>query len=278
MSSGGNGAGNGKTPAGPRGNGNGGGEPVTVPGRAAPARPLPRRFYRAVDVAPPDAAALFAIRLDGRTARTPGKRELRLPTEALAQAVAAEWDAQETSVDPARMPLTRLVNTALDGVAARMSEVAADIVKYAASDLLCYRADFPEGLAARQRALWDPVLGATADRHGAAFAVASGLMPVAQPAAVTAAFAAAVAPLDAFRLTSLHVMTTLMGSAVLALAVLEARLSPEAAWEAAHVDEDWQIMEWGEDAEAAARRARRWDEMQAAASLLRLLAAPDAAD
>ena len=244
-----------------------------LPGREAAAKPLPRRFYKTVEVGPADASGSRTILLDGRAARTPGKRELRLASRALAEAVATEWDVQQTAIDPATMPLTRLVNTAIDGVEAHRADVAADIVKYAGSDLICYRADYPEGLARRQEALWDPVLAWAADRHGASFGIASGIMPVSQPDESGKRVAEAVAPLDTLRLTALHVMTTLMGSALLALAVIDGRLTPEAAWEAAHVDEDWQIAEWGEDAEAAARRERRWHEMQAASALVRLAAA-----
>jgi chaperone required for assembly of F1-ATPase len=243
------------------------------PGREAAAKALPRRFYRTVDMSPAEADGSRTIRLDGRTARTPGKRELRLTSRALAEAVATEWDLQQTTIDPATMPLTRLVNTAIDGVEAQKADVAADVVKYAGSDLVCYRADYPEGLVRRQQELWDPVLAWAAERHGASFKVASGLMPVAQSEDSSRRIAAAIAPLDALRLTALHAMTTLMGSALLALAVLDGRLTPEAAWEAAHVDEDWQITEWGEDAEATARRERRWREMQAASALARLAAA-----
>ncbi len=246
------------------------GQPIIVPGREAAAKPLPRRFYTTVDVGPADPVTGYPILLDGRTARTPGRRELRLPTEPLAQAVAGEWAAQQSVIDPATMPLTRLVNTAIDGVALRMADVAADVAKYAGNDLLCYRADYPAGLAARQRQLWDPVLAWIAERHCAPMAVGSGLMPITQSAETEHQITAALEPLDALRLTSLHVMTTLTGSALLSLAVLGGHLTPEAAWEAAHVDEDWQIAEWGEDAEAMARRRHRWQEMQAAAALARL--------
>jgi chaperone required for assembly of F1-ATPase len=248
-------------------------KPGALPSRESVAKPLPRRFYKSVEVGPAAPDGSRAILLDGRAARTPGRRELRFASKALAEAVANEWDVQQTSIDPATMPLTRLVNTAIDGVEARMADVAADVVKYAGSDLLCYRADYPEGLAARQRVLWDPVLAWIAQHHGASFTVVTGLMPVAQPDEASQRIADAVAPLDPLRLTALHVMTTLMGSALLGLAVIGGRLTPEAAWEAAHVDEDWQIAEWGEDAEATARRERRWHEMQAASALVRLAAA-----
>ncbi len=242
------------------------------PGREPPARPLPRRFYADVATAPSTTGAGHVILLDGRPARTPGRRELRLPTLALATAVAAEWSAQVTLIDPARMPLTRLSNTAIDGVAERAVEVAADVASYAASDLLCYRAEYPEALADRQRALWDPCLAWAGQTLGVDLQVVTGLMPVAQPADTPAKVVAGISTWDPFKLTALHVMTTLVGSALLALAVAHGRMTAESAWEAAHVDEDWQIADWGEDAEATARRARRWTEMQAAAALAKLAA------
>lgn len=246
-------------------------QPIIVPGREALTKQLPRRFYTDVSLGVSGPPPGHIILLDGRIARTPGKREMTLPTQALAEAVATEWAEQATHIDPSHMPLTRLVNTAIDGVAERRAEVAADVVRFVGSDLLCYRADYPEGLIARESAHWDPVLDWAADAHGARFIVADGPMPVAQPAEAIARIAAAIEPLDALRLTAVHVMTTLMGSALLSLAVVEDHLAPEAAWAAAHVDEDWQIAEWGADAEAMARRERRWGEMQAAAKLVRLV-------
>ena len=194
-----------------------------------------------------------------------------MPTKALAEAIAGEWEAQREHIDPAGMPLTRLANSAIDGVRVHQAEVRADIVKYAASDLLCYRASEPELLVRRQAEVWDPVLAWARDALGARFEVADGIMPVTQPEAARSAIAGALEGFDAFSLAALHVMTTLTGSALLALAHARGHLSAEAAWAAAHVDEDWQIGRWGEDAEAAARRRRRWSEMQAASRLLALL-------
>jgi chaperone required for assembly of F1-ATPase len=197
---------------------------------------------------------------------------LALPTRALAEAVAAEWEAQGERIDPATMPLTRLANSTIDGVIARQAEVRAEIVKYAGSDLLCYRAEGPEELIRRQAETWDPVLAWARAALGADFNVSQGVMPAAQPDAATEAVARARQPHGPFALAAIHVMTTLMGSALLALAHAHGHLSAEAAWVAAHVDEDWQISQWGEDAEAKARRDRRWAEMQAASRLLELLA------
>ncbi|MFM9939045.1 MAG: ATP12 family chaperone protein [Hyphomicrobiaceae bacterium] len=232
-------------------------------------RPMVKRFYTTAGVVERDRR--WQVQLDGRVARTPGKRDLVLPTEALGLAIAAEWQLQVGHVDPALMPLTRLANTAIDGVAGREAEVAADIVTYSGSDLLCYRADRPEGLVLRQQQAWDPVLAWAEARLKTTYVRQTGLMPVAQSSQSAAAMADALAGLDAFRLTSLHVLTTLMGSALLALAVHTGFLTADAAWSAAHIDEDWQIAEWGEDAEAVERRRKRSIEMQAAARMATLL-------
>lgn len=256
------------------GPGNGKGEAAAgkprVPGREPLAKPLPKRFYKAATHRAADGQG-FVIELDGKPVRTPGKRLLLLPTIALAEAVAAEWAAQRERIDPATMPLTRLVNSAIDGVATRMEEVSADIVDFAGSDLTCYRAEAPQELVQRQHERWDPVLAWAAERLGHRFTVGHGVMPFRQSKAALAGLAAAILPLSAFELASLHVMTTLTGSALLALAHLEGRIGAHEAWISAHVDEDWQITQWGEDAEAKARREFRWHDMQAASRLLTLL-------
>jgi chaperone required for assembly of F1-ATPase len=245
------------------------------PGRE-PKRPAMKRFYKTVSVAAAETSAdageqEHRILLDGRPMRTPAKRVLAVPSRALAEAVAIEWDAQREQIDPTAMPLTRLVNSTLDGVRGREDDVRAEIAKYAASDLVCYRAGEPEGLVRRQAEMWDPVLAWSREALGAELRVAEGLMPAEQPESAQAAVARELATKNAFALAALHVMTTLTGSALLALAHAKGRLTAEAAWTAAHVDEDWQIAKWGEDAEAAARRQRRWAEMQAASRLLALL-------
>jgi chaperone required for assembly of F1-ATPase len=235
-----------------------------------PSSALPKRFYKSVSVAehgPGD----HRIRLDGRPVRTPAKAELAVPTAALAQAIAAEWEAQGKHIDPMSMPFTRLANSAIDGVKPRQEQVRADIAKYAGSDLLCYRAEAPEGLQRRQSEVWDPILRWADETMGAHFVTGMGLMPVAQPDTAKAAVARGVEDYDGFALAAVHVMTTLMGSVLLALAHARGHLTAEQAWASAHVDEDWQISQWGEDAEAKARRARRWAEMQAASRMLGLV-------
>ncbi len=235
-------------------------------------RAMPKRFYKSASVVE-DGQGEYRIQLDGRPLRTPAKVELAVPTAALAQAIAAEWEAQGEHIDPTSMPLTRLANSAIDGVLPRQEAVRADIAKYAASDLLCYRAEAPDGLQRRQSEVWDPILRWADESMGARFATGVGLMPVAQPDAAKAAVARALEDYSGFALAALHVMTTLMGSVLLALAHACGHLTVEQAWAAAHVDEDWQISKWGEDAEAKARRERRWIEMQAASRMLKLLGA-----
>ncbi len=221
--------------------------------------------------ASPDQGLAFRVLLDGKPVRTPAKKVLDLPTRTCAEAVAAEWAGQHEHIDPATMPLTRLVNSAVDGVRGREGEVRDEIGNYVASDLLCYRASGPLALIRRQSDLWDPVLAWGRDVLGVPLVVTTGVMPVTQPETARTALARTIAEHDPFTLAALYVMTTLMGSALLALAHAYGRLGLEEAWVAAHVDEDWQISQWGEDAEAAARRKRRWVEVASASTLLRLV-------
>jgi chaperone required for assembly of F1-ATPase len=234
------------------------------------AKPLARRFYKQASIGD---TAPFQILLDGRTVKTPKKRQLAVPTKALAEAIAEEWQAQKDVVDPRSMPLTRFANTAIDAVSDEENAVAADIVAYAGSDLLCYRAEAPEKLIALQSHAWDPIVAWAATSLGASFKIVPGVTHVAQPQAALSAVATALTPHDAFRLTGLHVLTTLTGSALLALAIARQELTPDAAWSAAHIDEDYQISLWGEDAEAAARRRGRRTEFNAACRWLTLIEA-----
>lgn len=211
----------------------------------------------------------FTLRLDGMRAMTPGKKPLAVPDPALAEAIAAEWRAQADTIEPGSMPVTRLANTAIDGVAFRLADVREEICAYAGSDLLCYRAAEPEALAARQNEAWNPVIAWAEQRFGVRFALAEGMVHVAQPDAAMAALAAELRLYDdPFRLAGLHLATTLSGSAILALALAEGAIDVEAAWRAAHVDEDWNVDRWGVDAEAADRRARRYTDFRAAALAL----------
>jgi chaperone required for assembly of F1-ATPase len=239
-------------------------DPIEAARRAM--RPsLPRRFYQKAGVEEADGG--FRVVLDGRPVRTPARGFLIAPARQLAEVVAAEWDSQGEAIDPATMPLTRLANSIIDGVVAAPVPVAADIAKYLGSDLLFYRADGPQRLVERQARLWDPVLAWAREALGARFVLAQGVVHTAQPEAAVAAARAAI-PDDPWRLGALHAITTLTGSALLALALLHGHLTVDEAWDAAHVDEDWNMEQWGRDEIALTRRAARRAEMDAAATVL----------
>ena len=186
----------------------------------------------------------------------------------MAEALAAEWGGQGEGIDPATMPLTRIVNAAIDRVADEIAAVRAEILQYAGSDLICYRAEAPEALAATQAMVWDPLVSWAREALGAHLTLAAGVVHVAQPEAVRIAIGRAVTPFDALRLAALSTVTTLTGSAVIALAVARGRLSAEEAWTAALVDEEWEMGQWGRDDAATLARAFRWREMAAAGLIL----------
>jgi chaperone required for assembly of F1-ATPase len=229
----------------------------------------PRRFWTDAEAGPCDGG--FTVRLDGRPLRTPAKAAMVLPTSALAEAVAGEWRAQDREVRPLTMPCTRAANVAIDRVAPQFAEVAAGIAAYGGSDLLCYRAEVPQALAARQAAAWDPLLAWAAGTLAAPLAVHAGVVPRPQPADSLARLAAGVTALDPFRLTALADLVALSGSLVIGLAVLRRHVAPEAAWQASRIDEDWQVEHWGDDAESAAADQRRHGDFLQAARLLALL-------
>lgn len=234
---------------------------------------LRKRFYKEAAVSEgPDG---FSVMLDGKAVRTPGKKLLAAPVRELAQIIADEWNAQTENIDPMSMPMTRLANSAIDGVAENAEAVRDDIAKYFGSDLLFYRASFPEGLIARQAEHWDPVLRWAADDLGAHFILGEGVMHVAQPDRALAAARAALPDTStlehAWRLAAMHVVTTLTGSALLALALQRKARDEAQVWAAAYVDEDWNSQQWGEDDEVTARRASRLRDFEAAAKVLKAL-------
>jgi chaperone required for assembly of F1-ATPase len=232
--------------------------------------PQIKRFYKAASVGEVESG--FALRLDGRGARTPAKNRLVVPSEKIAKAMAAEWAGQGEIVIPASMPVTRLANSAIDGVARTLAKTREEITRYAGADLTCYRALEPEALVEDQSEAFDPVLAWAAEALGARFILSAGLMHVAQPESALAAVRRAVDAFERlFAVAALHAMTSLTGSVLLALAVARGALGAEAAWRAAHVDEDFQIRKWGEDAEAGARRAARAREFYAAAMVIAAL-------
>jgi len=219
----------------------------------------PKRFYTAATVADRENGS-FGIELDGRPVKTPARRALAVPSRALADAIAGEWNAQGDKILPASLPFTRLANSAVDGVAVREVEVVQDILNYAASDLLCYRAEAPAALGAEQARLWDPILDWVRAEYDAPFNIGTGVKRLEQPAASLDAVRKVISGFGPFRLAALHTMTTLTGSALIALARAKGFLDTAAAWEAAHVDENWQASQWGEDFEAAERQKGRFTE------------------
>jgi len=234
--------------------------------------PLPKRFYKEAVVA--EHEGKFGIELDGRVVKTPARRSLLLPTRAAAQLIADEFAAQEKEIDPARMPATRIANTAIDGIVADPQAVLEDVLRFASSDMLCYRAGSPERLAALQTELWDPLIDWAGSSLGARFILAEGVMHVEQPREALAALSVHLGQFkDPFAIAALHTITTLTGSAILALAVAKGEITGAQAWKLAHVDEDWTIEHWGEDAEAAERRSLREREMMAAVRILEAISA-----
>ncbi len=227
---------------------------------------LRARFYKSAGIGEAGEGG-FPVLLDGRPVRTPAKALLAAPTRHLAESLAAEWEAQRDMVDPARMPLTRLANSIVDGVVSRPGPVADEIEKYLGSDMVLYRASEPEGLVASQVEHWNPVVAWARDSLGAHFRLVEGIGFVAQPPEAIAAAMQAV-PRDAWRLGAVNSATSLTGSALIALAFAHGQLDVEAAWAAAHADEDWNIAKWGRDEQAMARRDFRFAEMQAAAQVL----------
>jgi chaperone required for assembly of F1-ATPase len=239
-------------------------DPVEAVRRSTRAALRPRFYDKATTAA---VAGGYAVRLDDKPIRTPARRLLAAPTLALAEAIAAEWQAQQGLIDPAKMPLTRLANAIIDGVAAAPQPVADEIAKYLASDLVFYRAGAPPGLVEGQARHWDPILDWARQALGADFKLGEGVISVAQPEAALAAARAAI-PEEPWRLGAVHSITTLTGSALIALAMARGALATDAAWEAAHVDEDWNVAQWGRDEMAMARRDFRFAEFQAAATVL----------
>lgn len=228
---------------------------------------LRKRFYKQAQVGD-DTGEGFPLLLDGKQVMTPARKALVAPVRELGGAIAQEWEAQVEVIDPFAMPLTRLANVVIDGVATAPVPVAEEIVQYLGSDLLCYRADTPPGLVERQMAAWNPVLDWARDALGARFILIEGIVYAAQPPEAIDA-AAVTIPADAWRLGAVASITTLTGSALLALALNAGALDAVEAWKAAHVDEDYQMSQWGLDDMALARREGRFAEFMAAATVLK---------
>ncbi len=231
---------------------------------------LPKKFYKSAEVAEED--GLFKVLLDGRPVRTPGKAVLQLNSHSVMENISSEWNAQIERIDPMTMPVTRLINTTIDGVSTDMQAVKEDIIRYAGTDLLCYRAEAPEQLVDQQNELWDPVIDWAQSALNARFVLAAGVMHLDQPPESINAFGVHVGQIDKPAvLAATHVVMTLTGSAILAMAVLKDHLTADEAWKLAHLDEDWNISLWGEDEEAMERRAKRLIDMTAAYHVIRAM-------
>ncbi|WP_428247006.1 ATP12 family chaperone protein [Ferrovibrio sp.] len=228
-----------------------------------------KRFYKTTAAEQRVGGAV--VLLDGRVLKTPAKRDMMLPNLALAQAIAEEWAAQGESIQPQTMPLMKLAATALDRVAIDASHATADIVRYSGSDLLCYRADMQAELALRQEEVWQPLLDWFQGRYDLTLRITKSIMAVEQPPELADRLHRLCAGLDPLRLTALHTATTVCGSVVIGLALLEGHLSSDAAYEAAFLDELHQAGLWGEDEEAAERRADLKAEIAALERFLKLL-------
>jgi chaperone required for assembly of F1-ATPase len=224
-----------------------------------------RRFYANAGVGEADGG--FTVTLDGKPIKTPSGRVVIVPVRSLAETIAAEWNAQGEFIEPLTMPVTRFANSVVQGVTDNAAAVSGDVAKYFDSDLLFYRAGHPEGLVAREARHWDPVLFWAAETLGAHFMLAEGVMHVRQPESAVAA-ARETLPADPWAIAALHVITTVTGSALLALALFHGVINPEQAWAAAHVDEDWNAEKWGVDEEVAARKAAKLVDFNAITAVL----------
>lgn len=234
---------------------------------------VPKRFWKEATVE--REAEGFGVRLDGRAVKTPAKASLTLPSQALAEAVAAEWDAQGEKIEPATMPATRAANAAIDKVRAQFGEVAGLIAAYGETDLLCYRADAPQALADRQAEAWNPLLDWADSALGARLTATAGVMHIPQPEPALIALKTRVHALDPFELTALHDLVGLSGSLIIGFAALESWSDAETLWHLSRIDEAWQEEQWGIDEEAAAVAARKKDEFAQALRFFNLLKAAE---
>ena len=228
-----------------------------------------KRLYTAVATRPVERG--WGVTLDGRPLRTPARREAVLPSEVLAAAIAAEWEAQQTDIRPPTMPLFRLAATALDRTAVQRDLIIRDTANYAGTDLVCYRAGHPPELVARQHEAWQPLIDWASLRYDAPLEVTAGVVPITQAPSTLRAFAAAVGAHRPLELAALHLATAACGSLVVALALIEGRLDAEGAFNASQLDETFEIEQWGEDAEQMRRRAALKEDMVLAERFIALL-------
>ena len=218
-----------------------------------------KRFYKEVTVIEKD--GMFAVCLDGKTIKTPEKSPCLMPTNEMAKAVAKEWDDQETEIDPHNMPLTKLINTAIDRVGKRREDLIDELVGFAGSDQLCYRAEHPDELVILQEKTWGPLLVQLRNNHGIKFKITTGVMFIEQDATELEKFREIIKRIDDYELTAYYAMTTVTGSITIGLNLFENNLTIDEAWNAGHLDENFQVSQWGEDDEAAQRRQNLKNEL-----------------
>ncbi|WP_316861742.1 ATP12 family protein [uncultured Cohaesibacter sp.] len=233
--------------------------------------PLPKRFYKQVEIGCErleDGSERFSILLDGRSVRSPAKKIVAVPSRSVAEILREEWDAQQTEINPALMPMTRLVNSTIDGVEAAREAMLEEICAYLGNDLLCYPASHPQRLVERQKAHWHPVLDWAEVELGGRFVQASGILAVDQSPVMAERLKGIWCELDIFQLASVHTIMTITGSALLSYALWKRFMERDEVWAAAMVDEDWNIELWGEDEEATKRRVFRRTEFDAAAFII----------
>lgn len=229
------------------------------------------RFYKQAEAVRDDSGAGWRVHLDGRAVKSPAKADFLLPTEPLAREIAAEWDAQGEKVKPATMPIMQLAATAIDRVRPNRDAVVAELTGYGRSDLLCYRAPYPEDLIERQAAAWQPLVDWAHRDLEVRLAVTEGVMPISQDDSALAQLQDHVASFDDYYLTGLHSLTTVSGSVIIGLAVIKGHIDAHRAFECAMLDEEYAIERWGDDAEAVARRDRHRADLLAAGRYLDLL-------
>ncbi|WP_375686565.1 ATP12 family chaperone protein [Bartonella sp. AC331YNZD] len=229
-------------------------------------QPLPKRFYKQVKIACEEGG--FTLLLDERSVKTPARRHFYVPTQVFAEFVAQEFESQKHVVDPAKMPMTRLVNTVIDGIADDMQAVFEDLLRFVACDMIFYRAQTPTELVQKQSKQWDPLLDWAEEKLGARFYLTEGLMHVEQSPEALQAVSNYLRRVESpYMLAALHMMTTLTGSALIALAVAAGKIDADHAWSIAHLDEDWMMEQWGTDKETIARRTHKKVEFNAAVTI-----------
>ena len=212
-----------------------------------------KRFWSTVAIERRDYG--HVILLDGRLVKTPAKAILSVPTQAMADAIATEWDAQSDKIDPRTMPTTRSANAALDKVTPQKTEVTALIAAYGEDDFLCYRAPAPQELIERQKQAWDPLLAWAAQAFDAPLRTTEGVMHVEQPANSVINLTAGVTAQTSFQLAALHDLVSMSGSLVIGLAAQAGAFEVDDLWTRSRLDELWQIEHWGQDDDADATAA-----------------------